>query len=641
MSEQTIKDAKYKIICRYVHEIAFPSNVCKSKKGIFFKIVSDEKRKLNLGNNFKFPYHTAISRIRRLSLKGDGTQSPLIMIENKIIDIMLCMSKIKRALTVSEALRLINELIDNTPIQQELISWKLKMKIYYKNKKDLGTVGYKWWNNFLKRNHDRLRSKAGKKYGYNRSNFTTYLNFCDMYNHIEDILVFDSKVATKYDNPVWVNEKGDEVQNEDESNGCKATIHLHRPDMCIVLDEVGCNLSQENDHCKGGQLFVCGANEVPYQSIATKHCHFTCLGLTRLDGHAIMCVVIIQGKRRDPLTESGINWKKLCEGVSIDLNDNMDDTGYFITNYGPGKLFPGGPICNYKGKDVPAFITFSEGGGIDGSILTEIFRRLDNLKIYDDDRAKGLIPFVLLDSHQSRFDLEFLEYINNAEHMWNVTLSVPYGTAPWQVGDSSQQNGMFKMLLTQAKKELFGKRLDSFLQKLNLFRTDIIPLVTNCWPPAFANILNNLKAIRERGWYPYTRVLLLKDVLRATMTEEMMASEIESGLFGEKLLKKLHNVYYEELNGIVTMNCGRAPLSYESKLNFQSGVTAQYVSTTILTESDRQQARQRSQKMKEEGTTVQDRLAKLNKKITAGRMTIDVRKFGLTPDIRDHVRAHD
>ena len=73
-----------------------------------------------------------------------------------------------------------------------------------------------------------------------------------MYEHIEDILVFDPKVATKYKDPIWVNKKGEQMFSEEQSFGCKVTIDLHRPDMCIVMNEVGCNLSQENDKAKGG-----------------------------------------------------------------------------------------------------------------------------------------------------------------------------------------------------------------------------------------------------------------------------------------------------------------------------------------------------------------------------------------------------
>ena len=121
----------------------------------------------------------------------------------------------------------------------------------------------------------------------------------------------------------------------------------------------------------------------------------------------------------------------------------------------------------YKGIEVPAFVTFSEGGGINGSILSEIFIRMDQLHLYDDDRKEGLIPFVLLDGHQSRFDLSFLEYINADEHKWNVCLGVPYGTAVWQVADSSEQNGLFKMLLGEKKKNCLET------DYLNLFKVSI------------------------------------------------------------------------------------------------------------------------------------------------------------------------
>ena len=33
--------------------------------------------------------------------------------------------------------------------------------------------------------------------------------------------------------------------------GCKAEITIFRPDMALVMDEVGCNLLQEMDHVVG------------------------------------------------------------------------------------------------------------------------------------------------------------------------------------------------------------------------------------------------------------------------------------------------------------------------------------------------------------------------------------------------------
>lgn len=303
----------------------------------------------------------------------------------------------------------------------------------------------------MKRNEDVIRSKSGRQFSVDQSNWSMYLNFCDMYLHILDVLVNQSKVATKLDVPVWVNEEGQVVDDEQDSCGFKTPIKINRPDMCILFDEVGCNLSQENDGAVGGEKYIYTVTDQPYQSVATRSHHFTCLGVTRLDGILLMCVIIITGKHRDVTVESGIDWTKLDDIDPVEM-DNSNEFEFFESNYGANKLFPGGPSCDFKGTEVPAFATFSEGGGIDGWILREIFRRIDRLGLYDKDRKNGIFPFALVDGHQSRFELKFLEYINNPKTKWNVTIGVPYGTALWQVGDSLEQNGTFKMNLTNEKK---------------------------------------------------------------------------------------------------------------------------------------------------------------------------------------------
>ena len=60
---------------------------------------------------------------------------------------------------------------------------------------------------------------------------------------------------------------------------------------------------------------------------------------------------------------------------------------------------------------------------------------------------------------------------------------VPYATSYWQVGDSAEQNGMFKMKLGEAKRKLVSL---------------------------------NSKAIAEQGWYPPNRNLLLHKDIRKT-----------------------------------------------------------------------------------------------------------------------------
>ncbi len=55
---------------------------------------------------------------------------------------------------------------------------------------------------------------------------------------------------------------------------------------------------------------------------------------------------------------------------------------------------------------------------------------LDSLDLFD--RSTGLKPFLILDGHESWFELEFLECINKEEHKWCVNIGLPYGTSYWQ-----------------------------------------------------------------------------------------------------------------------------------------------------------------------------------------------------------------
>lgn len=56
--------------------------------------------------------------------------------------------------------------------------------------------------------------------------------------------------------------------------------------------------------------------------------------------------------------------------------ENDDEFVFFDKNFGDNKLFPGGPKCRFKGKEVPAFVKCLEGGGMDGETLTEILKEI-------------------------------------------------------------------------------------------------------------------------------------------------------------------------------------------------------------------------------------------------------------------------
>ena len=48
-------------------------------------------------------------------------------------------------------------------------------------------------------------------------------------------------------------------------------------------------------------------------------------------------------------------------------------------------------------------------------------------------------------------------YVRDIKHEWMICFGVPYGTNLWQVGNSKQQNGSYKMSMTKHKDEIVKK----------------------------------------------------------------------------------------------------------------------------------------------------------------------------------------
>ena len=100
-----------------------------------------------------------------------------------------------------------------------------------------------------------------------------------------------------------------------------------------------------------------------------------------------------------------------------------------------------------------------------------------------------------------------------------ICIGVPYGTSLWQVADSKQQNGSFKIAVSKAKKKLLEKRLDIYMDSPGIFSTDIMILINDAWEQSFARVDFNKKAISDRGWNPLNYSLLNDEDIKATMTD--------------------------------------------------------------------------------------------------------------------------
>ena len=181
-----------------------------------------------------------------------GHISPMTIVEDKLVGLLIKTARIRHLLTPSSCLKLANDFITGTHTEKDVIDIKNK---YYFNESDddESLLGRFYFKCFKKRNYHRIVSKRGQKYEMDRDNWTTYRNFSKMYNHVIEEMCNDG-VAEKLDYQIWMNRDGEECQPI-EAFGCKVTHRIKHPDMCIVGDEVGCNSSRKSDGHIGGTLY--------------------------------------------------------------------------------------------------------------------------------------------------------------------------------------------------------------------------------------------------------------------------------------------------------------------------------------------------------------------------------------------------
>jgi hypothetical protein len=282
---------------------------------------------------------------------------------------------------------------------------------------------------------------------------------------------------------------------------------LEHPEYLLFVDETGCNTNQKDDGNAGGELFVLPVDGEEFGVCGvTTDMHFTVLCFTSGLGDPVMCAVILKSNKEP--SELPIAWKL---GIDIRKDIASGETTYELikANYGEENAMAGGPKCTYQGKEIPCFVGCSPKASITSEMLAAMVSIIDQNGVYDRTKLnannKPIQPVLLLDGHQSRLKLPFLRYINDKDHKWTVCLGVPYGTHIWQVADSSELNGCFKIALNKAKREYM--KLKPWNNKKWL-PTDIIPLINMAWVKSFARVDTARKAIIKRGWYALNYVLL-------------------------------------------------------------------------------------------------------------------------------------
>ena len=123
------------------------------------------------------------------------------------------------------------------------------------------------------------------------------------------------------------------------------------------------------------------------------------LGFTAATGEPLLCAIIFAAKMMKN------EWITGFDQFAVWVGDDENYEG----NCGEGKTYPFGPACMFQGKEVPCYCCNSESGSITGHLLTAMLRYIDSFKVFD--RSTGINPFLILDGHGSRFDLEFLSIL--------------------------------------------------------------------------------------------------------------------------------------------------------------------------------------------------------------------------------------
>ena len=256
----------------------------------------DEKKK-EFGINISISSRNIRHRTHRgLQTAHHGAKSPLEEVEVALVEICIQMGKICQPLSCTEAITLMNDMIENTNTKQKLIEFQQSRKLgAYGFEKGRVTKG--WWKGFLRRNENKLVTKRGEKFALNRHDWTTLPNIKQMYDVIYDEMV-DSCVAVSLQHPIFTDINGIPEDHETKRFGLAQPIKITKPEWILFADESGFNTSQKRDGHVGGQRFVVERGTTPQTMASTTDHKFTLLPFTSASGEAVCCAIIFREKEQ-------------------------------------------------------------------------------------------------------------------------------------------------------------------------------------------------------------------------------------------------------------------------------------------------------------------------------------------------------
>ena len=345
------------------------------EKGFLDRLIKEKKKEFGVVSDIS--KKTIQNRVSRgIVFAHHGAKSPLFEVEAEraLVELCIQMGKIRQPLNVTEGIEVMNNLIEGTEVQQDLIAFQKSRKL---GKEDFehGKVTKGWWVGFLKRHEHEIVTKRGEKFALNRAEWTTLPNISQMYDVIYDEFV-DAKVAIPC-SPYFTDFDGNPTDDDLKKYSRAQNIKITKPGWILMAYESSFSTSQKKVGHVGGQRLIVERGTVPQIIACTTDHKFTLHPFTSASGHAVCCVVIFQGKQGKvpAIWRTGIDHTVTpiftADGKEID----------FELNFGNGKYYPGGPTCRYNNKIVDCLTCVSESGGITGCILVGILTYFDAIQL--------------------------------------------------------------------------------------------------------------------------------------------------------------------------------------------------------------------------------------------------------------------
>jgi hypothetical protein len=322
-------------------------------------------------------------------------------IEPMLVELCIQLGRARQPLKCKNFIPLVNSILKGTLTEKQVCEFKERYSHGAGGGKEHETnsnanlsaeLGIGYYYGFLKRNGHKLVSRHGEKFAANRSDWSTYQNFARMYDGVYDEMVA-AGVAKHLDEKVWMDISGNIVECKEKAYGMQVDTVLTHPNYVLFVDEVGNNTNQKKDGHIGGAKYLCERGTTPKQICSTKDAHFTVMGFTSANGEPVMCVIIFEGEQVKLEWSTGIDVQKISIG-------ERHDPEYFEANSGPGMLLPSGPVCNFRGKNIPCQCYATTNGSITSEILRNCLEKMDEINLFPR-RQDGPNPFLLLDGHGS------------------------------------------------------------------------------------------------------------------------------------------------------------------------------------------------------------------------------------------------